>query len=84
MSPDRRAECPALTARRHPLGALEDVTRYSTCAILRSNAEVADSHLANSHRARQVTLRLPAGLDSAAAFRRAYATARALAPPGLA
>jgi hypothetical protein len=36
------------------------------------------------HHARQVILRLPAGLPSAAAFARAYGTARGLAPPALA
>lgn len=36
------------------------------------------------HHARQTILRLPAGLASADAFARAYATARGLAPPALA
>jgi Transposase DDE domain group 1 len=36
------------------------------------------------HHARQIILRLPAGLPSAAAFARAYHTARGLAPPTLA
>jgi hypothetical protein len=36
------------------------------------------------HHARSITLRLPAGLPSAAAFGRAYAAARGLSPPAFA